>query len=211
MGIAVLLRHGRSTANHAGVLSGQLPGVGLASDGQEQVRVLGDAFRGLEFTSLHISPLQRTRETAAAAFGDHPFVMADALLDCNYGSWSGLKHEDLASEPLWKTLHATPSTVRFPDGESITEISTRAIDYVRAHAAPDGVHVFVTHADVILFVANHAADAPLDSYQRLSVEPASLTLVRVSEDRMSLLGLNIPPSGAAATVRPLLERQRDSV
>lgn len=211
MGIAVLVRHGRSTANVDGVLAGQMPGVGLAPDGMEQVDALGDAFADITFTSIHVSPLQRTRETATAAFPGRAFALSDALLDCDYGSWTGKRTEDLKDDPLWATLHATPSTVTFPDGESIADIAARAVAYVQSHAAAPGVHAFVCHADVILLLANHAVGAPLDSYQRLAVEPASVTAIWVSDERMGLAALNVPPSGARALLMSFSKHNTASV
>lgn len=211
MGIAILVRHGRSTANVEGILAGQMPGVALAPDGVEQVAVLAEAFRGLSFASVHVSPLQRTRETAAAAFTGREAVFSEALLDCDYGSWTGLRTEALRDDPLWATVHQTPSTVTFPNGEAISAIAKRAIDYVRAQAAASGVHAFVCHADVILLIANHAVGAPLDSYQRLAVDPASVTAIWVGEKHMGLAALNVPPSGARALVQSFAKHQPSSV
>jgi broad specificity phosphatase PhoE len=211
MGIALLVRHGRSTANVDGVLAGQMPGVGLAPDGIEQAAALGTAFADIPFASIHVSPLQRTRETAAAAFAGREFTLSEALLDCDYGSWTGLRTEDLKDDPLWATVHATPSTVTFPDGESIAAIAARALAYVQSQATAPGVHAFVCHADVILLIANHAVGAPLDSYQRLAVEPASVTAVWVTDDRMGLAALNVPPSGARALLMGFTKHSPASV
>ncbi len=210
MGIAILVRHGRSTANAEGVLAGQMPGVALAPEGVEQVAELADAFRDLTFASVHASPLQRTRETAAVAFEGIATVFSDALLDCDYGSWTGLPTEALRDDPLWATVHQTPSTVTFPDGEAISAIAERAIAYVRSQATAPGVHAFVCHADVILLIANHAVGAPLDSYQRLTVEPASVTAIWVGEQHMALAALNVPPSGARALVQSFAKHQTPS-
>lgn len=211
MGIAILVRHGRSTANVEGILAGQMPGVGLAPDGVEQVAVLAAAFYDLAFDSVHVSPLQRTRETAATAFAGRELIFDDALLDCDYGSWTGMRTEALRDDPLWATVQQTPSTVIFPDGEAISAIAERAIAYVRTHAAAPGIHAFVCHADVILLIANHAVGAPLDSYQRLAVEPASVTAIWVGEERMGLAALNVPPSGARALVHGFIKHQSSRV
>lgn len=211
MGIAILVRHGRSTANVEGILAGQMPGVALAPDGVEQVAALAEAFRDLTFDSVHVSPLQRTRETAAVAFAGHEAVFSEALLDCDYGNWTGMRTEALRDDPLWTIVHTAPSTVTFPDGEAISGIAKRAIDYVRAQAAAPGVHVFVCHADVILLIANHAVGAPLDNYQRLGVEPASVTAIWVGEEHMGLAALNVPPSGARALVQSFTKPEPSSV
>lgn len=210
MGIAILLRHGRSTANVDGILAGRAPGFGLHGSGREQAHEMARAFQGIIPTGIHVSPLERTLETASIVFGDG-FTTADALLECDYGSWSGRRLEDLASDPLWERLHAQPSATRFPMGESIPEVAHRVIEYVGRIAATDGLHVFVTHADPIMMLAGHAAGAPLDHYQHLDVEPCSMTALLVDGHRFGLIALNVPPSGAQETLRSLAHWQRTSV
>lgn len=211
MGIAVLLRHGRSTANVEGILAGRMPGVALHASGREQTRIVAAAFPDDLDLDLHVSPLDRTRETADLVFGARHRRTAEALLECDYGDWTGRALSDLALEPLWAELHREPSSVRFPHGESIPEVADRAIAYVTHHASGAGVHVFVTHADPILMIASHAAGAPLDAYQRLHVEPCSLTAVSVSPRGMHVLAVNVPPEGAAALVQSLVASTPDTV
>ena len=210
MGIAILIRHGRSTANVDGVLAGRTPGFTLHDTGREQAQMVARAFHGITPTSVHVSPLERTVETATIIFGDG-FITADALLECDYGTWAGRRIEDLSSDPLWERLHAQPSATRFPMGESIPEVAHRVIEYVSRTAAGDGLHVFVTHADPIMMLAGHAAGAPLDHYQHLDAEPCSVTVLRIDGPRFGLLALNVPPSGAEETVRSLARWQRTSV
>ena len=210
MGIAILIRHGRSTANVDGILAGRTPGFGLHDSGREQAHTVARAFHGITPTSIHVSPLERTLETASIIFGDG-FTTADALLECDYGTWSGRRLADLTGDPLWERLHAQPSATRFPHGESIPEVAHRVIEYVGRTSADHGLHVFVTHADPIMMLAGHAAGAPLDHYQHLDVEPCSITVLLVDGHRFGLVALNVPPSGAEETLRSLAHWQRTSV
>ena len=211
MGIALLLRHGRSTANVDGILAGRMPGFGLHESGRAQAHEVARAFHDVTPTSVHVSPLQRTLETASIVFGEHAFSTAEALLECDYGSWSGRPLADLAAEPLWDRLHAQPTATRFPDGESIPEVAHRIVEFVGRMAGDPGLHVFVTHADPIMMLASHAAGAPLDRYQHLDVEPCSLTAILVEGTRFGLVALNVPPSGAGETVQSLARWQRTTV
>lgn len=196
MGIAVLLRHGRSVANVEGVLAGCLPGHGLHASGRDQAATVCQAFAGMAPTTIHVSPLQRTRETADIVFGADRYTTAAELLECDYGSWSGRPLTELSSDPLWEVLHRSPASVRFPDGESITEVSTRINAFIRATATEPGMHVFVTHADPIMLAVAAAAGAAVDDYQRLHVDPCSVSVIRY-EERATVIAVNVPPSGAA--------------
>ena len=203
MGIALLLRHGRSTANVDGILAGRLPGYGLHASGVEQAQALAVAFAGTSLASVHVSPLQRTRETADIVLPDTAAAFAEELLECDYGQWSGRPLEELAREPLWEQLHERPSATVFPGGEGIADVASRVVAYVRAHASTPGLHLFVTHADPIMMLAAHAVGTSLDHYQQLHVEPCSLTTLLVQGDAMGVLSVNVPPSGAAETLASL--------
>lgn len=211
MGIALLIRHGRSTANVDGILAGRTPGVHLHPSGREQAHAMSTAFHGIAIEGVHVSPLERTLETAAIIFGERPITTAVELLECDYGTWSGRKIEQLAKDPLWDLLHAHPSETTFPGGESIPQVAHRVIDYVVRKAAPTGLHVFVTHADPIMMAVGHAAGAPVDAYQRIDIEPCSLSVLLVTGDRMGVVAVNVPASGAAATLQSLQHWERTTV
>ncbi|MHB0928371.1 MAG: histidine phosphatase family protein [Candidatus Nanopelagicales bacterium] len=211
MGIALLIRHGRSTANVDGILAGRMPGVGLHESGREQARAMRLAFQGVSLASVTVSPLQRTLETASIIFGEHSFQTSEALLECDYGNWSGRRIEELTSDPLWTQLHAHPSATTFPAGESVVQVAVRMVQFVTQQAAAPGLHAFVSHADPIMMAVSHAAGAPLDAYQRLDVEPCSLSVLLVHEGRSGVVAMNVPPAGAGATLQSLLRWQRTSV
>ncbi|MFT4264159.1 MAG: MSMEG_4193 family putative phosphomutase, partial [Nocardioides sp.] len=146
------------------------------------------------------SPLERTLATAEALVAGRPDLAIetdDALLECDYGSWTGRPLAELAAEPLWKVVQATPSQVVFPGGESMTAMSDRVVAAVRRHDAEvaeehgkDAVWVVVSHGDLIKAVLAHALDLPLDRFQRLHVDPASLSIVRFDGDASSVLAVN---------------------
>ena len=210
MGIAILLRHGHSSANADGVLSGRLPGVRLTATGQSQAESLAPAFVDLEVRSVWVSPLERTVQTAQLALGGRALHDEPGIIECDYGDWSGRSLKDLAEEPLWKTVQERPSDVRFPNGESLTEMARRAVTTVEHRAADDGVHVFVSHGDIIKSLVNHAAGAPFDAFQRIVVDPCSISVV-VYGDAPRVLAVNVPVSGAAAVLRGLAHSDRGTV
>lgn len=208
MPTVLLVRHGRTTANASGILAGWTPGVGLDDVGQRQASALGErlAAAGVTLARIVSSPLQRCQETSAIlqekAAADIPVEADDRLGECRYGAWTGRPLKELAQEELWRVVQDQPSAARFPDGpdfpgESMTAMQARALDAVRSidaqveatHGA-DAVWVAVSHGDVIKAVLADAAGAHLDQFQRIHVEPASVSVVRYTARRPFLLRTN---------------------
>ena len=208
MPTVLLVRHGRTAANSSGVLAGWTPGIGLDDHGRAQVEALGDriASAGVAVSRVVSSPLQRCQETAAIvvakAADGIPVEADDRLGEARYGSWTGRKLSELAKEDLWRTVQDQPSAVRFPDGdefpgESMAQMQSRALDAMRsldaevekAHGA-DAVWVAVSHGDVIKAILADAAGAHLDQFQRIQVDPASVSIVRYTEARPYVLAAN---------------------
>lgn len=211
MGIALLLRHGRSTANVDGILAGRTPGIALHESGREQAIAIAPAFAGLPLASVHVSPMQRTQETAALALPGREHVTAEAIIELDCGIFAGRPFGEIEGHEAWQEMRNDPAAFVFPEGEAIAAVADRVITYVLREAAGDGLHVFVTHADNILMLANHAAHAPLAAYQGLHVAPCSLTAVRIAGEHVSLLALNVPPSGAAELLATFAGHDRASV
>lgn len=210
MGVAILIRHGHSTANAAGVLTGRLPGVLLTETGEQQALELAAAFNGIEPTSVSVSPLERTQQTARLIFGDRPYIPEIAIIECDYGKWSGRDLKELAEDPLWQSVQHEPSNVRFPEGESLQEMGSRSIGAVRARAASDGIHVFISHGDIIKAVISDASGAHFDEFQRIVVDPCSISIVNYGS-HVRLLAVNVPISGAAAALAGLTSTERGTV
>ena len=201
MATVVLVRHGRSTANTAGVLAGRLPGVRLDERGEEQVAHLAERLEGVRLATVLTSPLERCRATAEAAISKvvpaPTPVEEPALLECHYGAWQGRSIEELAKEELWRTVQAHPSAARFPDGESLVEMSSRVVRAVREHDArveaehgPGAVWLLVSHGDPLKAVLADALGMHLDLFQRLVVDPASASVVRYTTSRPYVLATN---------------------
>lgn len=192
----VLLRHGRSDANAAGVLAGRLPGVSLTDDGIAQARSVADVLADVPIAAVYSSPSQRCRETAALLTGR--VLLEPGLDECDYGDWSGRKLTELASEALWERIQREPSAVTFPGGESMARLRDRVVEAARRiTGAHEGVVVAVTHGDVIKAILADALAMGFDDFQRLNVSPASLSVVDYSGARPLVVGVNMGTDVAA--------------
>lgn len=211
----ILVRHGRSTANTAGLLAGWTPGVALDELGREQAAALPGRLAGVPLAAIVSSPLQRCRETVAPLAEAHPGLPVhtdDRIGECDYGEWSGRKLADLNDEPLMATVQQHPSAAVFPGGESMRAMQARAVDAVRdwnarieeEHGA-DALLLMCSHGDIVKSVVADALGMHLDLFQRISVGPCSVTVIRYTPLRPFLIRLGetgelrslAPPAGPA--------------
>jgi broad specificity phosphatase PhoE len=108
----------------------------------------------------------------------------------DYGKWSGKKLAALSKLSLWKTIQNRPSLVRFPDGESFLEMSDRAFAAVRG-AAIGGKNILIcSHGDVIKSIISSALGSNFDNFQRISVDPASISIIEISGDSSRVISVN---------------------
>lgn len=180
MTIVILARHGRSTANTAGILAGRSPGVALDEHGRAQARALAAVLEQVQ--AVYTSPMQRCRDSAACA-GCPDAVVVEGLNECDYGEWTGKQLADLAHEGLWTQIRMHPSTVSFPGGESMLAVRERCVAAVReiVKQHPGEVVAVFSHGDPIKAVLAEALAMPFDEFQRLDVPPGSLSIIDYTE------------------------------
>ncbi|HZD68565.1 MAG TPA: MSMEG_4193 family putative phosphomutase [Actinomycetes bacterium] len=176
----LLLRHA-STEQTGKRLSGWTPGVHLSEQGLREARALAGRLAPLEIHAVCSSPLERCVETAAAVAEPRGLKIetVEDVGEVRYGDWTGKELSELAKQELWRVVQLHPSGARFPEGESLLEMQTRAVlACERLRAAHAGQTVAVcSHADVIKAVTAHYLGMHLDLFQRLVVAPASVTAI----------------------------------
>lgn len=205
----ILLRHGRSTSNTAAVLAGRSAGVDLDDTGRAQAAGLVERIGALPIKAVVRSPLLRCERTVGplvAALGV-PAEVDERLTEVDYGSWTGRKIAELVTEPLWPVILAQPSAVVFPEGEPLAAVQARAVAAIRDHdrrlAARHGGDVLwlaCTHGDVIKSVVADALGTHLDAFQRITVDPASMSVIRYTRLRPLVLHVNHTGVGLTAAL-----------
>jgi probable phosphomutase (TIGR03848 family) len=212
MTTVLLVRHGLTDANSSGVLAGWTPGVHLAEKGREQAAALAERLSQVPVAGIVSSPLERCQETAAAlAKGRGLRVGTDKRLgECKYGDWQGQSLKTLVKDPLWKVVQAHPSAARFPGGESMPEMQSRAVGAIRAHNrtfGDDATWIAVSHGDVIKSILADALGMHLDAFQRIQVDPGSLSIIRYTELRPFVVRMN-DKGGPVDDLMPPKKRSR---
>jgi probable phosphomutase (TIGR03848 family) len=208
----LLLRHGL-TAMTGPVLVGRTPGVHLNETGEQQAAAVAERLRPLPLTAIVSSPLERCAETAVmVAAGRDTEVQVDArLAECEYGEWTGKELKALAKDPMWKVVQAHPSAAQFPGGESLRDTSARAVAAVRdwnARLGADATWLACSHGDVIKAIVADAMGLHLDQFQRIVVDPCSITVIRYTELRPFVLRVNDTGGGVADLLPPKRKSRR---
>lgn len=207
----ILLRHGRSTSNTAGVLAGRSPGVQLDDKGREQAGKIVERLATLPLAAIVTSPMERCRQTVAplaAARGLEP-VVEDDLAEVDYGSWTGEKISDLGKEDLWRVVQAHPSAAVFPDGEGLADMQARSVAAIRRHTkriteehGKDAIFLACSHGDVIKAVLADALASHLDNFQRIVVDTCSMSVVLYTELRPFVARMNEQSGDVASLIPP---------
>jgi probable phosphoglycerate mutase len=211
----LFIRHGL-TALTGPVLAGWTPGVHLNERGRAQATSLGERIRGVPLTAVVTSPLERCRETADGLLAGRtpapPLHVDERLGEVRYGSWTGRELKDLQKEPLWRIVQSHPSAAIFPDGEGLAAMASRATEAVRdwnARLGPDATYAVVSHGDVIKALVADALGLHLDGFQRIVVDPGSLTAIRYAELRPFVIRVNDTGGGVDALMpQPPTRRRR---
>jgi len=192
----VLLRHAHSVANEKNLLAGRTAGISLSKTGKEQAKDLISRLGTIQFDEVAISPLQRCRETIdpwlASTGAKSRIVVDESVSEVDYGSWSGKTLSSLRRKAQWKIVQDFPSQMTFPEGESLLEMQGRALSgFYRLNAVKGkGPRLLVSHGDVIKSIVAHCLGMHLDQFQRLVIEPASLTIIDTDSGTSRLVRFN---------------------
>ena len=218
MATVLLVRHGL-TAMTGPVLAGHTPGVHLDERGRAQAEAMAARLVPVPLAAAVTSPLERCVETAQAVLAGRSLVSSiePRLAEVRYGDWTGKPLKDLVKQPLWRVVQAHPSAVVFPgaEGEALAGAQSRAVSAVRewdariaASAGPDAVWLACSHGDIIKAILADALGLHLDLFQRIVVDPCSVSVVRYTDTRPFVLRVNDTGGDVAALLPPKRRRRR---
>ena len=178
----LLIRHGENDYTRKGKLAGWTPDVHLNDVGRAQAQVLAEKLAPLSIKAIYSSPLERAIETAlplAKAKGLTIHKRAD-VGEVRYGEWTGKSLKALARTKLWQVVQKQTSEMQFPDGETLRDVQLRAVNEIEKIVAahPKDMVAIFSHGDIIKLVLAHYLGMPLDMFQRLTVNTASVSMLQ---------------------------------
>jgi probable phosphomutase (TIGR03848 family) len=198
MPTVLLIRHGENDYARRGILAGRRPGVHLNRNGLVQAEQLADSLGPMPIRAIYSSPLERAVETAKPlAVRLHLRTnKIPGLIESDVGEWEGKSVRRLARSAYWRIVQRAPSRAGHPGGESFMQTQervVRAIDAICSHHKPRDLIACVLHSDPIKLAVAHYLGLPLDHFQRLACEPASVTMLAIGAAGARLIWLNRQP------------------
>ncbi len=169
----LLIRHGESTSNHQGVISGWSTDVVLTERGRRQAERTAQTLGRMEpIAALYASPLPRAWETATiigGVIGLSP-IRIDDLREINVGTAVGQPLVDLTSlyPQLQSQVDQESLHIPWPGGESHAQLRERAMraveTIVRAH--PGETVAAVAHGGPLAWIVTTVASDDAGTFQQ---------------------------------------------
>jgi probable phosphoglycerate mutase len=176
------------------MLLGRTVDASLDTSGLREATAMARALESIPDPLIDTSPRQRARQTAAAiaARSGAEIVISSALDEVDFGAWSGRSFAELADDPSWRQWNEQRASAATPAGERIADVCARVLEHLRRmqDAFPSRPIIVVTHAEVIRTALLHWLGAPVESYHRLLISPASVTRVRLGEWGVRIESIN---------------------
>jgi probable phosphomutase (TIGR03848 family) len=196
----VLLRHAHSTANAKAILAGRTLGVNLSERGEKEALEVAERLNGVDFSLIRMSPMERCAQTvqplinslSKSTLKKVKVEIEEDLVEVDYGKWTGRRLALLSKEKAWKTVQNTPSAMYFPGGEGLLEVQARAMRALNAVAITPGKSpkLLVSHGDVIKAIVASVLGTHLDHFQKIVIDPASLTVLDFNGVDFRVITLN---------------------
>lgn len=212
MPIFLLIRHGETDYNKKMHIAGRLPNVHLNQKGRQQAQLLADKLGAASIKAIYSSPLERTLETAEplAKKLKMDITPMPGLLETDCGEWQGQSVKKLRRLKIWQSVQQHPALFHFPGGESIAECQHRmvqVIESLRLKYSPQDILICFSHSDPIKQVVAYYLGLPLDNFQRLSIDVASITALQITESGSRLIMLNNNSSLTWDAFQPSLQNK----
>ncbi|MEZ4636241.1 MAG: MSMEG_4193 family putative phosphomutase [Caldilineaceae bacterium] len=190
----LLIRHGENDWVDTGKLAGRTPGVHLNEKGHAQSVALAERLKPQPLSAIYSSPLERCVETAQplAEALSLPVREEPGVLEVDYGEWRGGVLKELAQRPEWQLVQIYPGGFRFPSGETLREVQHRVVstvERIRQDHEGEAVAVFA-HGDVIRTALAYYVGAPLDLFQRIHINTASVSVIGFHRFGPAILRMN---------------------
>ncbi len=193
----VLIRHGETNWNKEGRFQGQID-IPLNEKGKEQASKASQYLEEIEFTKAFSSSMKRPYETAKIILKNNNIQIEkiESLVEINHGLWEGKLEEEI--KQIWPEMlrdwHEKPETVTMPEGESIKQVSDRAIsawnDICNSQKEKDTT-LLVAHDAVNKALLCHILGLSYSDIWMIKQGNGGITVIDVFENKNVLSSLNI--------------------
>jgi broad specificity phosphatase PhoE len=169
-----------------------MPGVRLDALGCQQVAIAAEIMRRAGASVLQSSPQRRALQSAAivGARCGLPVEIVSAFDEIDMGEWTGAEFADLASDRAWQRWNSRRGSTRPPSGESMRALQTRVVSHIEQFGESGGSIIIVSHAEPIRAALMHYLSVPLDDFQSVTVDVASISTISINGKRRYVSRLN---------------------
>lgn len=178
-------------------LPGRAPGIRLTERGHRQAQGVAHRFQGRPVNLIFSSPLERALDTAAPLAHAKALTVqpAPALLELDFGRWTGRRASELVDDPRWRHFNEFRSGTPAPEGESALDVQRRFVgELVRLRDAhPDQAIACFSHKDPIRLALTYFLGAPLDNFERFEIDYASISELQLADWGARIVKLNETP------------------
>jgi broad specificity phosphatase PhoE len=192
----ILVRHGQTEWNRIERFRGRAD-IPLNETGLWQAEATGRRVAGTWTpVAVYSSPLSRAVKTAEAIAGHFnlPVLAHPGLADVDYGEWQGLTPSE-ARERWPKQVddwYNHPDRARFPGGESLTELRSRAMQAISEltvrHAG--GTVVLVGHTVINRIILLGVLGLGNDHFWRIKQDTCAINIFEAQKNDFVLISLN---------------------
>ncbi|PPQ33483.1 histidine phosphatase family protein [Rhodopila globiformis] len=191
-----LIRHGETEWSRSGRHTGRSD-IPLTERGEDEVRKLGPALRGIAFAHVLTSPRQRARRTCELAMPGQAAVVEPDLAEWDYGDYEGRRSEDiLQSRPGWNIFRDG-----CPGGEATAQVSARADRLISRLGELDGNVALFFHGQFGCVLASRWIGLSVMEGQHFTFDPAALSILGYSRSHPGVRVItlwNVVPSCVVA-------------
>jgi probable phosphoglycerate mutase len=189
----LLIRHG-ATAHLGRSLSGRSAEVVLNEEGRLQAEQLAVRLQDVPIRAICTSPLERAVQTAQPLAARQNLIPSrnENITEIDFGDWTGMTFEELNVDERWSRFNTFRSGTPAPGGESMLDVQRRVVhevEQMRETYAGETIALF-SHGDVIKACLLYYLGSSLDLYHRIAIDPASLSVLTLSERGAQIVRLN---------------------
>ncbi|MFC1919394.1 histidine phosphatase family protein [Chloroflexota bacterium] len=191
----ILVRHGQTAWNREERFRGRAD-IELDDVGVKQAQAVANRLKQSGITGIYSSPLKRTLQTAQpiGKLGNLKVLPLDSVIDVDYGYWQGLTIEEAQRRDpdIFLQWRHEPQKVRFPHGESLKEVRSRAAisldqltqDYIGQ------TFVIVSHIVVCRLIILHFMDLDTAHFWNIRQDNCSINTFEMREGLKIAVSIN---------------------
>jgi len=191
----IFVRHAESLWNPIGRYQGILDPE-LSERGHNQAKLIANALKKYNPTTLYSSPLKRTYQTAEYISKELnlQIIKNEDIIEINHGDWSGLLVEEVKEKypEMFRQWLFEPHLVKFPNGESLEDVLDRVKKFLKyaLEKHENETIVVVSHTVPIRASLTAGLNLDMDKFWIFGCDNASYSILDYDTVRPILYKLN---------------------